>query len=193
MTGLTFFYIAWIAFIIATFFYEEQNEQRTKFIIIILLAIIFSKYTVPFGQFKINFSGLLFALIACKYIIEKQPIERFNLFLNSFFLCLIYTGIQLFTLYEPIWSIKFNELLTEFIIILLVILLQRQFTEQLIIVLLGIVQGEMLFAITLHKHAIFYRVVNEQCLDFLAIILMSLYVLTIMKQFILKITNFKFE
>lgn len=168
MEGLIFFWVSWGFWVIATFF-MQRSARRLKITVWILMMIIASPYVISIFEFKISLSGVF--LFGTLFYLASQ-IERLKfayLFICSFIIMLAYVSFQLFELFDPVWLLFPRNWMLAVLIVSLTIILQGNKYFRIIIVMLGSIQGEFLYALILQKYSFPYIIGSFSFLDVTAL------------------------
>ena len=109
MEGLQFYWIFWVGWIITTFFYPRFHQDRLNVSAWILISIMLSTTTVPFGLFDISGTGL-FMLLTVYLFISQLPINQLlYILLSAFILMLVTACFFLYELFDPVWVVMKRE------------------------------------------------------------------------------------
>lgn len=181
MEGLIFYWISWCAWIIATFFLHKQNRYRTDIALFVLWSIILSPYDVSILGNDVSIISFLFFMIPFIYFVIQQNVSIFSLVICSFITCLAYVSFMLFELYDPIWLVFKREWMLTSIITFIAILLQQNFIERAMVVILGTVNGDIIFSLMLKKLSLFYPIGALAYLDVIAMMIATLFFWTLLE------------
>ncbi|MCJ7839449.1 hypothetical protein MUB24_00715 [Lederbergia sp. NSJ-179] len=175
MTGIIFLLFVWILWIFATFLMDKQETYRWATALFALVLII----CLPL---RLSFNGLLMSgpclivLMICYLVAVKLPFKK-QIFLLISFLSLIlgYTGFQLLELYDPIMIIIDRKILLSFILFVVsYFIYPSSLLERILFICLGILQGDLLFAIILAKWNIPYLIGSLETFDVLSITIFTI-------------------
>lgn len=181
MDGLIFFMIFWFCWIITTFFYSKINPDRFFFSAWTLVAILISNTFVHINGVLINLTGLWMMITGFLYG-AKLPWKHLLYFmLSSFIIMLSTVCFLLFELFDPVWVLIKREWLMAIIISFVTWLLESKKKQRLVILMLGMIQGELLYAIILLKYPFYYPVSSLPFLDALAISIAFIIILNIVE------------
>lgn len=174
MAGHLFFLFMWCIWIYITFIMNKSNNIRWKVAAFILIIIIFVPVKMDVGPLTLTGPALLMLLssyyMAAKFTFRKQVYLLFSIIA----LMLGYTGFLLMELYDPIWVIIDRRILLSFILFVFgYFVYPRSIHLRLLLIFLGVLQGEIIFAIILSKWQISYIIGALESFDFLAIVTLS--------------------
>ncbi|GIN56491.1 hypothetical protein [Lederbergia ruris] len=175
MPGSIFLLFVWIIWIFATFLMDKQEEHRWKIALFALVMIICLPLKISFNGFMMSGQGLI-VLIACYMIMVKLSFKKqFILLISIFSLLLGYTGLRLFELYDPILMIVDRKILLAFLLIVVsYFVFPFNFLERVLLVCLGVLQGEFLLALILSKWRIPYLIGSLEVFDILSITIFTM-------------------
>lgn len=171
MEGVLFYWLFWIGWIITTFFYPKRHPNRLKFSAWILVTILFSTFYLNLFGFELSGSGVFILFTTYLYIVQYKKKQILYLLLTSFIIMIAYVCFLLFELFDPIWIIFKREWMLSLMISYLAIFLHSNKMQRILVILLGMIQGEMLYAQIIRKYSFVYPSVTLSFLDALALTL----------------------
>lgn len=165
MEGSMFYWIFWVFWVYITFFMQKQYLYRTKLAAFILIVIILS--SVHFKVMNIEFyaSGLVMLLLSYILFSKKKLASLLYAFICSFIITISYVTFHLFVIYDPVWVIFQKEWMLGVCLSCLAIFLQTSLKDRLLIIISGIIQGEILYAFYLRKFEFTYPIGSISSLD----------------------------
>jgi len=169
MEGLIFFWISWTFWIIATFFLKKGSEGRFLFSLCLLILITVSPIVITVFGLKISLSSL-FLFITMSFLLSQ--LEKFTslyIFFCSFIVMLAYVCFQLYEFFDPVWLIFSRNWMMSIILVVLAISLQSNKLFRIYILLLGTIQGDLLYAIILKKYSFPHIIGSFNFLDVVAL------------------------
>ena len=169
MEGLTFYWLTWSFWIIATFFMKKENKTRLKFSIWLLLFICASSWVIPIFGYEVSGAGIF---LSCSLFYAAARMERLKMLyslLCSFIIMLAYVCFYLFELFDPVWLIFPRNWMLAVIVVCISFLLQRNSWGRVYILLLGSIQGEFLYALILSKYSFPFLIASFTFLDVIAL------------------------
>ncbi|WP_062104795.1 YphA family membrane protein [Bacillus niameyensis] len=174
MAGNLFFLFMWCLWIYFTFMMNKNNNIRWKAAASILIIIIFVPVKMDVGPLTLS-GPALFLLFACYYMAAKFTLKKqIYLLFSVIALMLGYTGFLLMELYDPIWVIIDRRIILSFVLFVVgYFIYPTSIRLRLLFILLGVIQGEIVFAIILSKWQISYIIGALESFDFLAIVTFS--------------------
>jgi hypothetical protein len=158
MEGSTFYWICWLFWVYFTFILDKQNPYRLKLSAIVLSVLVLSNIRFMVGRYEIHASALF--LYVCSYLFfnkENRGVIIY-IFICSFIVSIAYVTFHLFEIYDPIWILFKKEWMMSLCLGTLSILLQKTLKGRLVIIVIGAMQGEILFAYILSKFQIPYSI-----------------------------------
>ncbi|KOP83259.1 hypothetical protein ACFFHH_08385 [Cytobacillus solani] len=169
MEGLTFYWVSWFFWIIATFFMNKNGRSRLMLSLFLLLLIIVSPYTVVLFNFELSIAGLLLCCPLYSFAARLDWKKRMYLLICSFIIMLAYVCFHLFALFDPVWLIFPRNWMLAVILMLLSFVLNGKKIHRMYIVVLGAIQGEFLYALILSKYSFPYVIGSLTFLDVLSL------------------------
>ncbi|MBS4191048.1 hypothetical protein KHA94_12735 [Bacillus sp. FJAT-49705] len=169
MEGLTFYWIAWFFWVIATFLLKKKHVNRLRLSLWILLLIIFSPHSILLFEMEISLASIILVIPLFKVIVRMKKIKASYLLLCSFIIMLSYVCFHLFELFDPVWIIFPRIWMLTVLLISLSIVLQTNKIYRIIIILLGSIQGEFLYALILKKYTFPHVIGSYAFLDVIAL------------------------
>jgi hypothetical protein len=174
MEGLFFYWLAWMAWIWATFFMDKKNPVRTKIAVWLLAAIIAAPYKTNIFTFELHLSAAAITMFLFLETKQKRIGAFFYLFLSSFIIMLAYTSFLLFELYDPVWVLFDRKIMIAAVGFYLAILLQKNKYSRALALISGLLQGDILYAAILKTFNFPYPISSLAFLDVLLISLAML-------------------
>jgi len=146
MEGNMFYWVFWLFWIYLTFIENKQNPYRTKLAAFILITIIVSNSYFFIGHYKV-FLGGLFLLVTAYWVISKEKMNSIIYYsICSLIVSISYITFQLFEIFDPIWIMFKREWMLAILIGCLSCLLQKTIKGRLLIVVCGMMQGDIFYA-----------------------------------------------
>ena len=171
MEGFLFYWLFWIGWIITTFFYSKRHPDRLKFSAWILGTILLSTFYLNLFGFKLSGSGVFILFTSYLYIVQFEKKQILYLLLTSFIIVIAYVCFLLFELFDPIWIVFNREWMLSLWISYLAIFLHSEKKQRILVILMGMIQGEMFYAQIIRKYSFLYPSVTLPFLDILALTL----------------------
>ncbi|WP_053363970.1 hypothetical protein [Bacillus sp. FJAT-27251] len=171
MEGILFYWIAWIGWVWATFFMDKSKITRGRVSYALLLLIISAPYEFYVGSVLVHAPAVLLFLF---FIIESAKMSGrvfISVFLTSFIMMLGYVSFLLFELYDPVWVVFDRRWMLSFCAIGICALIQDSCQRMTASLVLGMIQGEVLFSILMRNLSFSYPVASSPFLDTLALAL----------------------
>jgi hypothetical protein len=167
--GLLFYWFLWLGWIVTTFFYPKTHPDRLMVSAWILVVILLSSTTLHVVVFEMSAAGLFIILTTYLYAATLQTKRLLYFFLSSFILMLTTVCFLLFELFDPIWVWLEREWLLAILVTTITVLLQSDKKQRLLVLLLGMIQGELFYSLILMKYSFLYPVATLYSLDAVAL------------------------
>lgn len=164
MDGATFYWICWMAWVCSTFLMKKTKE-RLFLSILILMTIILSPYYVEIGDININFSILLILFFCLKEISKRSKKQVLYLFICILTISLAYCSFLMFELYDPVWVLFSRHLMLSAALIYVTLMLLKDFRLRLIGLLIGTIQGDVIYGIIMNNINFSYEIGSFVFLD----------------------------
>ncbi|TMN20692.1 YphA family membrane protein [Lentibacillus cibarius] len=148
--GLIFYWLAWILWIIITFFMESA-KQRTFLASWIMVLILLSNTYITIGEF--SFSASYFVLFAVTICLHARISRTMHHVFISFTIMIGYTGMFIWGFSTPLGHFLPQLEVTVCLLVLLATLLAKGFWNKLITCLTGISGGEWLYSFILNGYS----------------------------------------
>lgn len=169
MEGLYFYWLAWIGWILATFFMNKDNPLRMKFAVVLLAVIIAAPYKANFLIFDYHLSAIVIAFFVFFETRRIKLVSFLYLFLSSFIIMLAYTSFLMFELFDPVWVLFDRKIMLGAAGFYLALLLHKDKHFRMLALISGFMQGEFLYAAILWRFDFPYTAGSMAFLDLLSI------------------------
>ncbi len=150
MEGSTFYFVAWIGWIVVTFFMKKE-PIRWKIGACILIFIICSPLNVTIASFTVSVNALLLCIISFVGITLYSIWKKLYTLLSALIIAMLYTSFHLLEVYDPIWIVLDRLLLLSGALVYASILLYGDRILRLCTLYIGMLQGELLVTLIFHK------------------------------------------
>jgi len=150
MDGSTFYFVAWIGWIVVTFFMKKE-PIRWKISACILIFIICSPLNVTISSFTVSINALLLCIISFVGITLYSIWKKLYTLLSALIIAMLYTSFHLLEVYDPIWIVVDRLLLLSGALVYASILLYGDRILRLCTLYIGMLQGELLVTLIFHK------------------------------------------
>ncbi|HET7578569.1 MAG TPA: hypothetical protein VFK33_04735 [Bacillales bacterium] len=167
MQGLFFYWTAWAAWVIVTFF-MEKGKARTEAAAVILMVIACSAWFVTIQQVAINVSLMVLLFFGYRKLGKLRRLQLLYHVCICHIVTFAYLGFCMYTLYDPAILWIGRKWMAAVLIFLLVQFLVRTFALRCITAIVGAVHGNLLFAWVLHGFSLPYQAGSVAFLDLLA-------------------------
>ncbi|MCH1624763.1 YphA family membrane protein [Ferdinandcohnia quinoae] len=168
MEGAYFYWISWLAWVICTFF-MNKGKQRTNIAILLLLLIILSPHYIDIGNTKLNVNLIIILLFCYKELSVKTMKQQLYIFICVFTISMAYGSFQLFELFDPVWLLFDRKWMFSVILIYITLMIFKDIKSRIIGLLIGAIQGDILFGFVLSKLQFQYVIGSFVFLDVAAI------------------------
>ncbi len=143
MEGSYFYFIAWMGWIVTTFFLKK-DEIRWKLSAVILVFIICSQITVYIASFTVSVNALILGVISFLGIALYSIWKKIYALLSALIIAMLYTSFHLLGVYDPIWIVIDRTWMLGGALVYASILLHRDRLLRLCSLYTGALQGEIL-------------------------------------------------
>ncbi|CEE01886.1 putative membrane protein [Caldibacillus thermoamylovorans] len=169
MTGFVFFGLAWAGWIYSTFIMEKTNPYRFPIAACLLVAIILSVFKIRFLGLDISLATL-FLLFISFFTFIKLPFWKLLYCTIGIFIVSSATAVfYLMSLYDPVWIFIDQQILLSFLGACLAVLLFKEYKARVFSAIIGLIQGDILYAIILKNFSIDFPIGSFAFLDGLAL------------------------
>lgn len=168
MEGSLFFWLSWCIWIYVTFIMDKRNKIRFPLAFFLLTTICLIGIEVEFFGLQIAIAAIYLLLLSYLAFLKESFWNLIYKMISIFILSAAVAFFFLFSLYDPVWIFINQEILFGLFITLLSILLFTNFKTRLFAVIIGLIQGEILYGITLNHLSIHYQIGSLQFMDYLA-------------------------
>ncbi len=171
MEGLLFYWLYWIGWVIATFFYPKEDRDRLKLSAWLLISIMLSVTSVPLGLIEISGTGLFMLLTAYLSVSQVNLKQLLYILLSTFILMLVTVCFLLYELFDPVWLMMRREWLFAIILTCITLLLVQNKRQRMFVMLMGSIQGEVFYSLLVAKYSFSYSAATLFSLDYYALTL----------------------
>lgn len=166
--GSVFYWICWMAWVCSTFF-MKKSSKRLILSGSFLVLIIVSPYFFLLGSIRINIGVFIILLYCFTEIAKRTSKQKLYLLICILTISLAYSSFQLFELYDPVWLFFNRNYMLAAALIYLTIMLVKEFRFRLVALLIGAIQGDILYAIIVSNVNIPYDIGSFKFLDVVSI------------------------
>ncbi|THE15071.1 hypothetical protein E1I69_01790 [Bacillus timonensis] len=168
MEGALFYWICWMAWVCSTFFMKKTRE-RLLLSILFLVTIILSPYSIGMGGININCSIFLIFFFCMKEISKRPKKQVLYMLICILTISLAYCSFLMFELYDPVWLLFDRNLMLGAALIYVTLMLLKDFRLRLAGVLIGSIQGDILYGIIVNNVNFSYEIGSFVFLDVISI------------------------
>ncbi|ABS21546.1 conserved hypothetical protein [Bacillus cytotoxicus NVH 391-98] len=168
MDGGYFYFLAWMGWIITTFFMKKESI-RWKMSAFILFLIICSQFTFSIASFSISMNALFISIIAFGIVGIYSVWKKLYTLFSALIVAMLYTSFHLLEVYDPIWIIINRTLMLSAALVYASVLLHRDRLLRLCTLYIGMIQGEILVAFIFRKLHFPYELGSLQFFDSIAV------------------------
>jgi hypothetical protein len=166
--GSVFYWICWMAWVCSTFF-MRKSSKRLILSGSFLVLIIVSPYFLLLGSIRINIGVFIILLYCFTEIVKRTSKQKLYLLICILTISLAYSSFQLFELYDPVWLFFNRNYMLAAALIYVTIMLVKEFRFRLVALLIGAIQGDILYAIIVSNVNIPYDIGSFKFLDVVSI------------------------
>ncbi len=165
MTGFVFFGLAWAGWIYSTFIMEKTNPYRFPIAAYLLVTIILSVFKIRFLGLDISLATLFLLFISFLTFIELPFWKLLYCTIGIFIVSSATAVFYLISLYDPVWIFIDQQILLSFLGACLAVLLFKEYKARIFSTIIGLIQGDILYAIILKKFSIDFPIGSFAFLD----------------------------
>ncbi|MDF2037199.1 hypothetical protein P2R12_09565 [Cytobacillus oceanisediminis] len=169
MEGLIFYWISWMVWIMATFFMDRNNKYRFLLSAWILIFIMLSPWTLKIFNVETGIAGLFLLVSLYIFAGRLKKLSKLYFLFCAFILMMAYVTFHLFELFDPVWVLFSRNWMLSVLLVYMAVLLQKNRMLRLPLILLGGIQGEVLYALILKQFSFPYTIGSLAFLDIMAI------------------------
>ncbi|MFP3722784.1 hypothetical protein SFC57_03665 [Niallia circulans] len=192
MEGSIFLFCTWCIWIITTFFMDKNNPSRTKYSIYILTAIILSPYRWEWQGISCSILLLIVLIMSFFYTGTLRWKNCIYTIISSFFMMLAYVTYELMAILDPVWVFIPGVWLKTSILFTFLILLHKNIFCQILVLLIGSINGEMVLSFLIRNYQMDYSIGSMAFFDFLTLGLLGLISLYYLKITLARWENYVF-
>ncbi len=157
--------MAWVC----STFLMRKNKERLHLSILFLVTIILSPYYVGIGDININCSIFLLFFFGMKEISKRPKKQVLYLLICILTISLAYCSFLLFELYDPVWLLFNRNLMLSAALIYVTLMLLKDFRLRFAGLLIGAMQGDILYGIIINHVNFSYEIGSFIFLDVISI------------------------
>lgn len=177
MAGIVYMFSLWSLWIYSTFIMDKNARLRTFIAITALILIILYPLELQVFTFLITGPACVLVIIGYVYMAKLPLGKKFFLLFSILILMLGYTGFLLLEMYDPVWIMVDRRIIICFFLFSLsYFLYPASLISRIILIMLGTIQGEILFSLILDRWSFPYVIGARQYLDILSLASLSLLV-----------------
>lgn len=191
MEGVYFYFFSWCWVIVLIFIIHTDYQYRTYGILFFLLLIVFNPISISIFDISISFNYFYLLFLCTGYVVVSKRINWMLLLILSFIIALGYGVFLLIALYDPAWIFMNPTLLLSFGLVCLGIWLGKGFDTHVLIVTIGILQGDLLLAFLLYPYGLYPKVMAAKAMDCLVITWSLLATFYVGKQYVNRLKKVK--
>ncbi|RDU36334.1 hypothetical protein DRW41_12400 [Neobacillus piezotolerans] len=170
MDGYMFYLAAWCSLIYLAFLASGRLRSMRGLRASILLAIIASPLHFQVGESLVYIGWISIYFYSIIHIIQANWKQKAYFSVCGIIVSMLYSSIRLFELFDPIVFIIKKEWFIAIVISLLVPILYRPFKWRLLVIMVGIIQGELLYALVLAKNSMPFDAGGYAFMDTLSLV-----------------------
>ncbi|MDC2865946.1 MULTISPECIES: YphA family membrane protein [unclassified Bacillus (in: firmicutes)] len=168
MEGGYFYLLAWMGWVITTFFLKKDTV-RFKISAVILLFIICSQTVISFAFITISVNAFLLAGISFIGIAAYSVWKKVYTILCALIIAMLYASFSLIELYDPIWIVVDRTWMLSSILVYTSVLLHRDRLLRIWGLYVGALQGELFVAFILKTFNFPYQLGSLQFFNMIAV------------------------
>ncbi|KUP07789.1 hypothetical protein Q73_08235 [Bacillus coahuilensis m2-6] len=176
MNGYYFFVCCWALFIYSTFLMEKQSSHRVGLALSSLIAIIVSPFYIYIGSIQISWSSFMILFYFLFRLQEMYLKEKLYILISSIGLSMLYSGLHLIELYDPVMIMINRDLFYIFVCVCygLILFSISEWASCLCTLYIGSFIGEVVIYYVLNSLGFQYVVADMSYLDIFSVCLILL-------------------
>ncbi len=175
MPGIIFLFLAWGAWITATFILDKKKTFRFPIAMVALILIILHSTSITIYSIQIGAASLPLIFSAYWLVYQGTWLKKIYLFCSVMIIMLGYVGFYLLELYDPVWVLVDRKiLLTVGLLVLGWMLYPTSFIYRCAAIVIGSLQAEVFLSIFFLKWRMPYPIGSNDYLDIMALTVLTL-------------------
>ncbi|WP_316569779.1 hypothetical protein [Neobacillus sp. YIM B06451] len=170
MEGYLYYLAAWLSWVYLVFLAGSRLRSMKGLQAAILLSIIASPIHFQAGDSRVFLGGISIFLYSLIHIVRENGKEKAYFIVCSFTMSLLYCSISFFELFDPVVFIIKKEWFLASVLALLVPILYGPLKWRLLVAVIGMVQGEILYALVLQKNSLPFEAGGFAFLDTMSLV-----------------------
>lgn len=163
MQGLIFVISCWSLVIFS--YYAKDLIQKKQTIAFLFYLIASSTVSLEFHSFQMYFGYINMMIYICYLLSLVRFREQFVRFIKGLIIGMVYCIINILAIYDPA-SFFINKFITTCgVIVFLSLILSKQLSEQFILIIIGLLQGDLFNYFTYQSINVPYAIGNLEWLD----------------------------
>lgn len=168
MEGLFFYWIAWITWIISTFF-MKKTKLRLEISVIMLVLLILTAHSFTIHKLTVNYGLLFLLLYGYIAIFHQSPMKLMYFYVKNLIITLLYACFYIFSVIDPVWIIFDAKWMLAIGLVYFVLILQTSLRDRIILLIMGVCHGEILYGLLLKQYHFHVTIGSKAFFDLLAI------------------------
>ncbi|WP_163101008.1 hypothetical protein [Peribacillus alkalitolerans] len=166
MEGIFFIWLAWIIFVILTFFYNSSsNRNRNIFHVLVLIILSPYEFPIPVSSIHVSLAALYLIIILFLHTRTFNLKQISHLFISSLIIGLCIASFGIFAMIDPVWILFDPTWMLTIILLYLSIILVYQWKLRIVSLLLGMIVGEMLMFMAVYRLGLPYHPFSNSWMD----------------------------
>ncbi|GIN92042.1 hypothetical protein J6TS1_23910 [Siminovitchia terrae] len=175
MSGMIFLFMAWGAWITATFILDKKKTFRLPVAMGSLMLIILHSKSITIYSIQIGAASFLLIFSAYLLVYQGTWLKKIYLFFSVMIIMLGYIGFYLLELYDPVWVLVDRKILLSVGLLLIGWMLYPvSFVYRYAAIVIGSLQGEVFLSVFFSKWKMPYPIGSNDYLDVLALTISAL-------------------
>lgn len=166
MNGYVFYWVAWLVWIIITFF---QTHRHIHYIIICWLFSLMITLNYYVTLFQLDISIAFIILLIGAIVFYGQAQLTFQRLITTYTLMITYLSLKIWNVIAPIWFVIPTIIAIPFIISMSAITLSQSTKQRLIHILFSMTCGELFYSFILRSYHLNNQIGSISFFDYLAI------------------------
>lgn len=168
MDGALFYWVAWISWVISTFF-MKKTKLRLNVSACMLILLILTAHSFTIENLTINIGLLFLLLVGYVIILPKSVFKLLYFYLTTLIITLLYVSFHIFSLIDPIWLLFDAKWMLAIGLVYFVIILQTKIKDRVFVLILGTCHGEILYGLIIGQYHFPIHIGSIVFFDFLSV------------------------
>lgn len=172
LEGALFIWFAWMGIIILIFF-VNPSKSRDQLLLFCLAIICVANLHIPVAIYEVNAALILCWLLGYFLLMKYLNVKKLYAALVVIMLTAIYASIELFSIYDPVFSYLYTAWSIGLVLFIIVHLTVNNTGLRCSLLILSVVQGELILSVIYQQMGIQTIIGRFVSLDIMAVSVMG--------------------